>query len=291
MCTIFKYKNCVGRNFDYEKSYKEQMVIFDKDEYHNKYAIIGICAGIESDYPLLYDGMNEHGLCVGGLAFSDFADYKDCLLSSDKFCIPAYDFTLHMLGNCKNVQEAMDLLNNVQITNTQYKDIPNSDLHWFIADEKQSIIVEQIKDGLFYEPADVMTNNPPYPLQYDMYHNLRQYIGRGSNINTLKTITRGVETMNLDGSYTSMGRFERVSFLKEQLDNIENDKYVVENSFHLLSSAEQIYGVTKVGEDFEYTIYSVVYDMKEKTMTIKTYKNLELKYYQLNLNQNYREIL
>ena len=55
MCSIFKYKNCVGRNFDYEVSYDEELRVIEPKQAGNQYKIIGMCAGVVKDYPLLYD--------------------------------------------------------------------------------------------------------------------------------------------------------------------------------------------------------------------------------------------
>ena len=35
MCSIFKYKNIVGRNFDYEQSYNEELRFINKNEFKN----------------------------------------------------------------------------------------------------------------------------------------------------------------------------------------------------------------------------------------------------------------
>ena len=91
MCSIFKYKSCVGRNFDYEVSYKEELRTVERAEnpFSPKYDIIGMVTGY-SEYPLLYDGMNSNGLVVGGLAFQGnaFYEHND---ANDKLHIPSYN--------------------------------------------------------------------------------------------------------------------------------------------------------------------------------------------------------
>ena len=54
--------------------------------------------------------------------------------------------------------------------------------------------------------------------------------------------------------------------------------------FHLLSSVEQIYGNTFVFEEgnpddikFEYTIYSVVYDMNDFSMHVRYYNTTHVR--------------
>lgn len=278
MCSIFKYKNCVGRNFDYEVSYKEQLVNVPKGEFGNDYAVIGMCTGLVEDYPLLYDGMNEYGLTCGGLAFTGNAHYEniDDVPYGD-YIIKAYDFTFHILANFKSVKEVKECLKNAHIIDEQFSDdFPNSDLHWHIADKDDSIIVEQTKDdGLKVYDGEVLTNNPPYPLQLGEDIIYKFYIGE-TNRETKgkKFFTRGTETEFLCGGYTSSERFTRIFYLKEQLEKTTDKFNQISETFHLLQSVEQCYGATPVNDKFEYTIYSIVYDMNGKNVWVKTYDKL-----------------
>lgn len=270
MCTILKFKSCVGRNFDYDISNNEEIITIEKDEFNNKYAIIGICTGLVNDYPLLYDGMNECGLVCGGLAFVGNAKYFR--YQEDKFNVPSFDFTFQVLANNKSIKEVKEWLDDVNIWCEPFSDeIPNTDLHWFIADEKESIIVEQTNDGLKWYDGEVMTNNPPYPNQLTNCKITNQMIG----CNLFETYnSRGKETDGLSGGYSSYERFCKVTYLKEQLEKVTDKFNQLSETFHLLGSVEQVYGVTSVDNGFEYTIYSTVYDMKNRTMWIKTYDKI-----------------
>ena len=275
MCSIFKYNSCVGRNFDYEISYDEKIQVIERGAYDNPYKVMGVRAGIVPSYPLLYDGMNEHGLCMGGLAFEGNAHYRKMM--NGKVNVPSFDFIFEILCGYKSVKEVKEFLMDLNINDAQYSpDFPNSDLHWFIADKTESIIVEQTELGLHFYDGDVMTNNPPYPQQLEM-----NKIG----LNMIKDYpkppkaykTRGGETYGLLGDYTSMTRFTRLTYLKDKMKKSLNPFNDVVSSFHLLSSVEQAYGATPVNDKFEYTIYSVVYDMDKKTMYIKRYDDCNTK--------------
>ena len=275
MCTSLKYKSCFGRNFDYEVSYKEQLVNVSKGEFGNKYDVMGMATGLVKHYPLLYDGMNEYGLCCSGLAFTGNAHYINLgSLHHWDYVVTPYDFTFRMLGHFKSVREVKEYLKMVYIVDEPYSDeFPNSDLHWHIADKDDSIIVEQTIDGLRVYDGEVLTNNPPYLLQ------LKENIFNSSFIDverqyTDKEYTRGVETEGLCGGYTSSERFTRVSYLKKQLEKTTDKFNQISETFHLLQSVEQVYGATPVKDKFEYTIYSIVYDMNNKTVWIKTYDKL-----------------
>jgi len=280
MCSIFKYKNCVGRNFDYEVSYHEELRIVNRNQFNNKYKIIGMVTGAVKDYPLFYDGMNECGLVMGGLAFQGNAQYNDIDMS--KTNVQSYRFILKVLGNYESVSEVKELLKDLNITNQAFSDtMPPSDLHWFIADEEESIIVEQTSDGLNWYDGEVMTNNPPYPKQLEWSEMELSDVGDNIFSIGLGDYSRGLETLGLDGDYTSNGRFNRLIYLKEKLEQSKNDFNPVSQAFHLLSSVEQIYGATPVDDKYEYTIYSVVYDMMDKIVYLKPYDEIGYKINQL----------
>lgn len=277
MCSTFKFKQCVGRNFDYEQSYNEELRIIKSMEFYNDFEIIGMCTGLVKDYPLLYDGMNEKGLCVSALAFEGNAHYNE--REDGKVNIPSFDFVFKILSSFEDVDDVKKFLVNVNITNESFSsDFPNSDLHWFIADKTKSIIVEQTKNGLKWYDGEVMTNNPPYPLQNDWYDSYKNDIGDyPSEVydEDEEWYTRGLESYGLDGGYTSDERFVRLSYLKSKLEKYANEFNQVSQSFHLLYSVEQLYGITSVKDKFEYTIYSIVYDMDNKKVYVKFYNDLD----------------
>ena len=275
VCTSLKYKHCMGRNYDYEQSFEETVVVVPEKLYDNEYSIMGICTGSVDEFPLLYDGMNEKGLCASGLAFEGNAFYMDDNdVGYGTSIIFPYQFILHILGNFGSVEEVREYLcfDNVVFVDEQYSpDLPNADLHWLICDENESIVVESTEDGLNVYDGEVLTNNPQYPDQTMMSLWSNDFVGKNIPLNYDNT--RGTETYNLKGDYTSQGRFSRVSYLKKMLEKAENDFDDVTQTFHLLASVEQIYGLTPVNGKYEYTIYSVVYDMANKKMHIKTYDN------------------
>ena len=94
--------------------------------------------------------------------------------------------------------------------------------------------------------------------------------------------SRGRETDGLDGGYSSDERFNKVSYLKQKLEAANCSFNDVTQGFHLLGSVEQVYGVTSVDDLFEYTIYSIVYDMKSLKVYIKTYDNLDIGMFKLD---------
>ena len=278
MCTSLKYKTCMGRNYDYEQSFDEEVRIIDEGEFDNKYKIIGVATGFIKDFPLLYDGMNQHGLCISGLAFEGNAKYFT--ETKDKNNIASFRLPLEILGRFKNVDEAQRYLNSANITDEAYSpQFPPSDMHWMVCDRDKAIIVESTPDGLNIYDAEtgVMTNNPPYPNQLEMAKESMSQIGVKDD--HIEYDSRGKETYGLLGDYTSFTRFAKLSYLKGQLENSKNSFDDVNQTFHLLSSVEQIYGLTHVEDRFEYTIYSIVYDMENLKVYYKVYDDFNVSEY------------
>lgn len=294
MCMAIRYKHHMGRNYDYEQSYDETIINIPRETYGNQYAIIGICAGINPEYPLLYDGMNEHGLCCAALAFTGNAKYNPMV--DGKFNIPAYDFILETLGDFHNVKSVAKYLKEVNITDKAYDDrFPNTDLHWFICDRNMSLTVEatcnykETQKGTYvYENRyDVLTNNPPFLLQAESYVKQNSLVGTYP-FKDDKYRSRGTETYGLLGDTTSMSRFQRARhYMKNMLDANSPFNDTVE-TFHILGTAEQVYGATPVNSDYEYTIYKAAYDMDSLSLYVKRYDCLDVCEYDLDHEREWR---
>lgn len=281
MCTSFKYKTFMGRNYDYDQSYNETITNIPKQSYGNKYTIIGICTGAVKERPLLYDGMNEYGLCCSALAFTGNATYNKYM--DGKYNKPSYDFVFNILSEFKTVEETKEYLDYVNITDDQYNEqMPPSDLHWFICDKEQAITVEPGETLNVYENKHfALTNNPPFPKQTAACNMQDTTIGVYDEL-PMEYMSRGMETIGLPGDLTSMGRFQRISYyLKKSCHSKFNDNMTM---FHLLDTVKQPYGATPVGDGYEYTIYSASYDMTDLKLMVKPYGSLNI--IQCNMNND-----
>ena len=178
MCTAITYStkdHYFGRNLDLEYSYHEEVVVAPRNfpllfrkcgSICSHYALIGM-AFVVDDYPLYYDATNEKGLSMAGLNFPGNAHYfeeRDGAVN-----IAPFEFVPWILGQCASVEEARQLLSRVNLININFSQVlPLSPLHWMIADQKEAIVVESVKDGLkvYDNPVGVMTNNPTFTYSY-----------------------------------------------------------------------------------------------------------------------------
>ncbi len=301
MCTaiVFKGKNCYfGRNLDLEYSYNETVTITPRnfklsfrktEDVCTHYAIIGM-AYVKHEYPLYYDAINEKGLGVTGLNFPYNAHYFE--EKDNKINIASFEFIPYILSQCANVQEAIVFLNKINICSIAFSsDLPQSPLHWIITDGNETIVVESMKNGLnIYEnPFGVLTNNPPFKLQLlnrQKYEKLSAYDKENKNVN--EYFTRADGAIGLPGDWSSMSRFVKAAFVKENSVHTSHEKESVGQFFHILSSVAMVKGSVRIGEKTEITVYSSCCNLNKGLYYYTTYNNRQINCIDLhkeNLNE------
>ena len=147
MCTASTYKTkdfYMGRTFDYEFSYGEEIVVtprkyvFDfrhTDKLTTHYAMIGM-AFVADGYPLYYDAVNEKGLGMAGLNFVGNAVYEDAAVNvkTNEVQVAQFEFVPWVLGQCGSVTEARKKIAGMKLTGTPFSArLPAAQLHWMIA--------------------------------------------------------------------------------------------------------------------------------------------------------------
>lgn len=290
MCTGIQLKTetgtFCGRNFDYEKSYDERVCIVPRDcsletrhmgDMTIEHGMIGIVANIE-EYPLFYDAMNSQGLVMCGLNFEGNAKYWS--YNDNKNNVAPFELIPYILNHCSNVEDAKRELSNINIINTQYNgELPNSPLHWLVMDENKSITVESTENGLEVHdnPVGTLTNNPSFDKQLFNLNNYRRLSvetpqNTFSNDLELEVYSRGMGGMGLPGDLSSMSRFVRATYVKMNIETSYDNESNIAQFFHILDSVEQQNGLTLVDDyEYEYTIYSDCYDLRNKELIIKDY--------------------
>ncbi len=290
MCTAATFQSkdfYFGRNLDYERSYGEEVVIVPrgypmKFRYlpaRENYAIIGM-AHVENDYPLFYDAMNEHGLCLAGLNFVGNAYYPDCQKGKEN--VAQYEFICYVLRNFASVDEFLSSSKELVITNTPFDSrFPPSQLHYLLADKNDCIVIEQGKDGMhiYHNPVGVLTNNPPFDKMLFNLRNYRHLSNEDKGNSFLKNVpleaySRGMGAIGLPGDLSSMSRFVKVAFVRNNSVCEKDEVSSVSQFFHILESVEQQKGCCKLGEDsYEITLYSSCMNADQKIYYYRTYDN------------------
>ena len=294
MCTAIVYStkdHYFGRNLDLEFSYHEEITVAPQNfpfefrqanSIEQHYAMIGM-AFVVDDYPLYHDATNEKGLSMAGLNFPGNADYKNERPDLDN--IAPFEFIPWILCQCASVEEARGLLSGINLVHIDFsKDLPLSPLHWMIADQKETIVVESVKEGLkvYDNPVGVMTNNPTFDKQLfflNNYMNLSAEPAKNTFAEELELdgYSRGMGAIGLPGDLSSSSRFVKAAFTRIHSVSGSSEEESVGQFFHILGSVEQQRGCVHLGDDkYEITIYSSCCNMDKCIYYYKTYENSQI---------------
>lgn len=311
MCTSIVYNagdSYFGRNLDLEVSFGQEVVITPRDYAFNfrkmptmnhHYAIIGV-ALVKDNYPLYFDGVNEEGVGMAGLNFDGPAHFFP--VEDDKDNVSPFEFIPYVLGQCKNVEEAKQLMANLNLVNINFSDqLKLSPLHWLIADRSgKSIVVESTATGLhvYDNPVGVLTNNPEFPQQLTNLANY-QSVSPAEPTNTLtpgitlNNYSRGIGSHLLPGGMNSESRFVKETFTKMHAPAGKSERENVTNYFQTLHAVDQQKGLDEVAPDtFEYTIYSDGVNLTTGTLYYTTYENSQINAVAMrNANLNSRDLV
>lgn len=295
MCTSIALKTndfYFGRNLDLEYAFGEQVavtprhypIVFRKaGEMTEHYAMIGM-ANIADGYPLYAEAVNEKGLCIAGLNFPENAYYPP-ELAADKANISPFELPLWLLGQCANVAQARDLLTKTKLVGIHFSErMPLSPLHWHIADENESIVLEATVQGMqiYDNPANVLTNNPPF--EFHMA-NLNQYmhLSPRNQQNSfagdvpLRTFGQGMGAIGLPGDFSPASRFVKAAFLRANSLCEKDEESSVTQFFHLLDAVAMPSGAVITPEGrADITTYSCCVNASKGVYYYKTYSNNQI---------------
>ena len=233
MCTSIRFSDSDGhaylaRNLDWTNGYGEGVVITPTGlvprspfgAIHDvEHAVIGM-AIVEEDVPLYYDCGNDTGLAVAGLNFPGYAQYAPGP-QEGATNVAAFEFPLWLTSQFTTVDEVQAALRSVVIVDRPINErFPNAMLHWIVADDDRSIVVEQTAHGMqvFDDDVDVLTNQPGFAWHHE---NLRNYLNVAPGFPAeqalggarLSPFGSGSQMRGLPGDYYSPSRFVRAAYV------------------------------------------------------------------------------
>ena len=291
MCTAISFEtnaSYFGRNLDLEYSYNEAVTVTPRSFMLNfrktrpiktHHAIIGM-AHVVDNYPLYYDGMNEHGLAMAGLNFPNNAVYYD--EDPAKENIAPFELIPYILGRFITVDEVSQGLDGINILRLPFSDtLPLSPLHWIISDKNKSITVEATSDGMriYDNPIGVLTNNPPFNIMMHRLSDFRYLSAEPSSSRFLSAYEipeycAGVGAIGLPGDFSSVSRFVKAAFVKLNSVSYEDEEESVGQFFHLLSSVEMPNGSVRLKNGkYAATVYSSCCSQDKGIYYYTTYGN------------------
>lgn len=278
MCTAVSFVDgglFFGRSLDHTESYDEAVVIAPRHfplpfrmgkAQASHYAIMGIGC-VRDGYPLYYDAVNEAGLAVAGLNFTQSACYGAPEPGCDN--VAQFELIPWILGQCGSVAQAKTLLAHTRLVKLDFSpQLGAARLHWLLADSRETVVAEWMADGLhlYSAPEGVLTNEPPFPQQ--RFH-LRDYLGLSveNPENTfapqlpLRPYSRGQGAMGLPGDLSSQSRFVRAAFVRAHAMAGQEELGQIHRFFRIMDTVQMPLGTcrTETGA-WEYTVYTSCYD-------------------------------
>ncbi len=238
---------------------------------------------VVDDYPLYFDASNEKGLSMAGLNFPENAYFFPETAGKDN--VSPFEFIPWILGQCQTVEEANELLPKLNLVNMNFSDeLALSPLHWMIADQTQSIVVESTKGALnvYDNLVGVLTNN--HTFDYDLF-NLNNYRHLSPTVSDnkfsdrleLNVYSRGMGGIGLPGDLSSASRFVKAAFTKLNSISGDSEPESISQFFHILKSVEQQKSLCDVDEgEYEFTIYSSCCNMDKGIYYYTTYDNSQI---------------
>lgn len=302
MCTAvtFQAKHFYfGRNLDLEYSFHEEIAVTPRNYgFHFRrvrdlpchYALIGMAYNVKG-YPLYYEAVNEAGLGMAGLYFPGHADYKPC--DPEKENVAPFELIPWILGQCASVEQAKERMENLNVLEEAFDEsLPLTPLHWMIADRREAITLEAIKEGvrIYDNPVGVLTNNPPFEyhmLNLSNYLNLSSLpaVNRFSDQLKMEPHSKGMGAFGLPGDLSSVSRFVKAAFTKMNSVCGDSESEQISQFFHILGSVAQQRGCvqvkekTEVGEArgaYEVTLYSCCCNADLGIYYYTTYENSQI---------------
>lgn len=294
MCTCLSMKTrdaYFGRTLDLQYRFGERVVVTPRnysfslrsgESFETWYAMVGM-ASVSGDYPLYAEAANEKGLSMAGLAFPENAWYGQPV--PGKLNLAPFELIPWAVGNFAEVKELRKELGNLWITDLPFsQSTPVSPLHWMVSDGKESLVLEQTREGLrvYDNPTGVLTNNPAFP-----YHqmNLNNYMNltcqppknRFSKNLALKPYGTGMGAIGLPGDDSPSSRFVKACFLKANSQCEGDDESSVAQFFHILDSVSVVRG-SSLAQDQEcnITTYACCVNATRGVYYYKTYSNSQL---------------
>ena len=221
------------------------------------------------NYPLYAEAMNEKGLCMAGLYFPENARYFP--EQANKTNITPYELIPYLLGQYESVQEMKTVIEQISLLDISFNaKIPLTPLHWIIADQKESLILQSTQSGLqvYQDAFHILTNNPPYPYHQWNVHNYMHltssYPQDHLTSQSLKPYGNGFGTIGIPGDFSPASRFVKTLWLKENVMINEKEEENVSQIFHILDAVAMVKGSVKTMQNQEdYTVYSCCMSMND----------------------------
>jgi choloylglycine hydrolase len=217
--------------------------------------------------------------------FSDYAEYSNPVKNMTN--LASMELVGFLLKTCSTIQDVISISPTICITNQKYDAMGITlPLHWFCTDKTgRSAVLECIKGvpRVYENRYGVITNSPPFPDHVKGFEKLKRDTSLSSGGNNSKSLalqgqpdsySLGTGLIGLPGDFTSISRFMRLASFGEMIAPPTCGHAGSNVVFHILNNFDIVKGMVVDDEgNQDFTQYTIVYDLSEKNVWIKTYGN------------------
>ncbi|TFU03415.1 choloylglycine hydrolase family protein [Polymorphobacter arshaanensis] len=259
--------------------------------WNSKYAVIG--ANVFG-MPFYVDGMNEAGLAGGMLNAPNTAQYQDVPAGQEANSIAPQQLLTYVLTNFATVGEVREALGKMYVSNAPMKawgGVPRA--HMTLHDAAGgSIVVEYLGGQLVINDnvIGVMTNDPAFTwhlANIGNYANLSGLDKKPLTVNghTFPPASSGNGLHGIPGSMLSPDRFVRASLYVLNTPTDATTDVQKARVWHILNNFDIPYGSIYLDASsgyggganaYEFTEWTVVADLKNKTYSIRSFENPQI---------------
>lgn len=250
--------------------------VYNNKEIINAYTILGVGRNIPDLHADISDGVNNFGLSVQKLTFSNHSEYSEHP-SEGKLQLAPFEFVTWALGNCRSVADLIHQLEKIQLmtdTFSNYK-FGRSDLHFSAVDITGRMINIEPRNGGFEiieNKIGVVTNAPQFEREVVKLQSYMELTPLPLGPNRVSTGDFSGKPV-FPGGFTPTSRFIRATVLKERAILAVDEQQNVSEVWHILNSVT----VPKSdGRSDTYTVYRSAVDLKSRTLYFQTYDSLSI---------------
>lgn len=245
----------------------------------NKYTILGVGRNLVHSHADISDGVNEHGLAVQKLTFSNTSEYT-VQADSRKLSLAPFEFVMWLLGNCRSLEEIPALLDQIELMTDDFAQTKygRTDLHFSATDLSGRLIsIEPLGGKLVIKenPIGVVTNAPKLEREIEKLEAYLDFDFSNQDLNKISTGNFSGKPV-FPGGFTPTNRLIRAVILKERGQTADNETQNVIETFHILNSVTV---PRSDGRSDTQTIYRSAVDCMSKTLYFQAYDDFGITSY------------
>lgn len=278
----------------------DQHHVLDFDAKH-AFVAIGVIDPTDKKFKAI-QGVNDKGLTFSMLSYPD-AEGPENTFSKNQAVLAAIDLGAWTMAQFDTVEAVKAELERqpVLVTNLFSNIDFGTPFHYTLHDASGKSIVIEFSNGkqnVYDNPVGVMTNGPDFPWHMTNLNNYTFMNNKDHSTTEINGVKfqqpdSGIALAGLPSSNTSVGRFLKAVYYSRFAEKVDNPERALITLAHIMNNFDRPRGITidkqeaksiegipipevagEPGYSSEFTTWTTLTDLKNPTMYVKTYNNI-----------------